>query len=86
VYIGILDKIIYMQPRISLNRNIEKKPWAKHFDFAMLCTWSVLNLVFAIIAFVWFGQDFRGYYAAARVLITGGNPYDYDLVARVLLE
>ena len=33
-----------------------------------------------------YGQDFRGYYAAARVLRESGNPYDYHQVAQVLLE
>lgn len=36
--------------------------------------------------FIEFGQDFRGYYAAARVLLEGGNPYDYNLVAHVLVD
>ena len=64
----------------------EKTPWTARLDFAMLTTWLLLSLVLAIIAFLWFGQDFRGYYAAARVLIAGGNPYDYHQVSPVLLE
>lgn len=55
-------------------------------DFAMLTTWLMLSFILASISFALFGQDFRGYYAAARVLISGGNPYDYHLVAQVLLE
>lgn len=51
----------------------------------MLSLWLVLGVSLAIISFLWFGVDFRGYYAAARVLLAGGNPYDYDLVARELL-
>lgn len=52
----------------------------------MLSAWLILSLTLAALAFIWFGVDFRGYYAAARVLLEGGNPYDYHLVARVLLE
>ena len=39
----------------------------------------------ATSSYLWFGQDFRGYYAAARVLLAGGNPYDYNQLAPVLL-
>lgn len=66
--------------------NIDKTRWTKRFDFSMLSAWLVLSLIVAFIAFVWFGLDFRGYYAAARVLVAGGNPYDYRLVAQVLLD
>lgn len=65
--------------------NIEKTHWTRRFDFAMLSTWLLLGLVLAVVSFLWFGVDFRGYYAAARVLLAGGNPYDYDLVSRELL-
>ena len=40
----------------------------------------------ALIAFLEYGQDFRGYYAAGRVLLAGKNPYEYALVADVLRE
>lgn len=52
----------------------------------MLCTWLSVGVVFCVIAFLRFGKDFRGYYAAADVLMAGENPYDYDLVAQVLLQ
>ena len=39
----------------------------------------------AVASYLWFGQDFRGYYAAARVLLSQGNPYDYSQIAPVLL-
>ena len=64
----------------------EKTRWTDRLDFAMLSVWLLMSLLLAMIAFSWFGQDFRGYYAAARVLIAGGNPYDYHQVAPVLLE
>jgi hypothetical protein len=66
--------------------NAEKPRWINRLDFAMLTMWLMLSVILAIISFVLFGQDFRGYYAAARVLLAGGNPYDYHLVAQVLLD
>lgn len=32
------------------------------------------------------GDDFRGYYAAARVVLDGGDPYDYRVLSQVLLK
>ncbi|MEO8355890.1 MAG: glycosyltransferase family 87 protein [Chloroflexota bacterium] len=55
-------------------------------DFAALCTWIMTSIVMAVFTFFEHGQDFRGYYAAARVLLEGGNPYDYARVAQVLLD
>jgi len=55
-------------------------------DFAALCAWIITSATMAVIAYSWYGQDFPDYYAAARVLLKGGNPYDYSQVASVLLE
>lgn len=55
-------------------------------DFAALCAWIITSATMAVIAFSEYGQDFRGYYAAARVLLQGGNPYDYVQVTNVLLD
>jgi hypothetical protein len=60
--------------------------WQSRLDFAALCVWLILGLVLALIAFTQYGMDFRGYYAATRVLLEGGNPYAYEAVSRVLLE
>jgi len=60
--------------------------FTRRLNFAALAAWLVASILMAIIALVWFGQDFRGYYAAARVVYTGGNPYDYRLVAPELLK
>jgi len=58
----------------------------KLFDFAALCFWIITSFAIAAYVFLVFGQDFRGYYAAARVLLEGGNPYEYSQVARVLID
>ena len=55
-------------------------------DFLALVSWLLISLGLATISYMWGGTDFRGYYAAARVFITGGNPYDYHQVAQVLLS
>jgi len=55
-------------------------------NFAAICLWIITSLTMAVIAYFVHGQDFRGYYAAARVLLGGGNPYDYSQVAAVLLD
>ncbi len=58
----------------------------KLIDFAALCLWIVTSIVIAVYVFIHFGQDFCVYYAAARILLERGNPYDYAQIARVLLE
>jgi hypothetical protein len=55
-------------------------------NFAALCAWLFSSVFMAISSLIWFGQDFRGYYAAARVLLLGGNPYDYEQLVPILLE
>ncbi len=59
---------------------------ANLFTFAALCLWLITSLSMGVFAFLEYGQDFRGYYAAARVLLERGNPYEYAQVARVLVE
>lgn len=56
------------------------------FNFTALCLWLITSMTMAAFAFLEYGQDFRGYYAAARVLVEGSNPYDYAQVARVLVD
>jgi len=63
-----------------------KARWEKLADFTALCAWIITSTTMAVIAFYSYGVDFRGYYSAARVLLNGGNPYDYSLVASVLLD
>jgi len=69
-----------------IKRKSQNDAWARRLDFFTLATWWILGVWLAVISFVLYGMDFRGYYAAARVLLAGGNPYDYQQVAHVLLE
>lgn len=55
-------------------------------DFTALSLWIVTSLVMAAIAFLEYGQDFQWYFAAARILLEGGNPYDYTRISSVMLE
>ena len=55
-------------------------------NFAALCAWLVASVLMAISSLISFGQDFRGYYAAARILLLGGNPYDYKQLVPILLD
>ena len=71
---------------VFLQMTTQKSSWIKRLDFSMLSAWLIMTVALAVIAFVMFGVDFRGYYAAARVLIAGENPYDYRAVAQVLLD
>lgn len=66
--------------------NLKTEKWTKRIDFFFLSAWLMTSFGTALISFLWFGVDFRGYYAAAQVLMAGGNPYDYRQVAAVLLK
>jgi hypothetical protein len=73
-----------------LSRRIQtehsRQAWIRRLNFFALATWLFLSLWLAGISFLLYGMDFRGYYAAARVLLSGGNPYDYQQVVPVLLQ
>ena len=54
-------------------------------NFIALSFLIVLSLALAILAYSFGGVDFGVYYAAGRVLLLGGNPYDYSqLVAEIV--
>lgn len=69
-----------------LKINFETQDWKRRLDFSALAGWIILSLALAVVAYTKYGVDFRGYYAAVRVLMAGGNPYDYHLVANELLS
>jgi hypothetical protein len=66
--------------------NFKSKAWTRRLEFSALAGWLIMSLALAVTAYLGHGVDFRGYYAAARVLLAGGNPYDYKLVAQELLN
>src|SRR5215207_2227097 len=78
---------------MSLNNRLETTmskgqihAWVRRFDFFALSSWLSISVWLAFISFALYGMDFRGYYAAARVLLAGGNPYDYYQIAPMLLQ
>lgn len=60
--------------------------WLRLLDFASLMAFLMLLAGMVWATFSIYGVDFRGYYAASKVLLDGGNPYDYQQVASVLFE
>jgi hypothetical protein len=65
---------------------LDRRQWERLADFAALM--AVVFMIMGIALEVYFrrGLDFRGYYAAARVVLAGGDPYDYRQVVPVLLK
>lgn len=55
-------------------------------DFAMLSAWVGISLVLAVLAFSLGGIDFGVYYAAGRIVLQGGNPYDYDQLSTAIIS
>lgn len=58
----------------------------RHLNLAAQLTFFFTLVGFGFIAFIGGGVDFRGYYAAATLVMRGGNPYDYAQLAPVLKE
>jgi hypothetical protein len=46
----------------------------------------LVMLYIGVEVYLFYGVDFRGYYAAARAVLAGEDPYDYRVVSAVLLE
>ena len=55
-------------------------------EFASLAGFILVLVGFGYIAFSRGGVDYRGYHAAAMLVLRGGNPYDYAQLAPVLEE
>jgi hypothetical protein len=56
------------------------------FDFAALVIFVILSIALAIFAYSFGGVDFNVYYAAARVMLDGGNPYDFQQLAPQIIS
>lgn len=50
-------------------------------EFAAFCFLAVASLSLAVLAYSFGGVDFGVYYAAGRVFLQGGNPYEYSQLA-----
>lgn len=47
-------------------------------DFSAFVVFAILSIALAVLAYSFGGVDFNVYYAAARVTLAGGNPYDFQ--------
>ncbi len=72
--------------RLLATAKAQSDIWLRRFAFFALVSWLSISVWLAVISFLLYGMDFRGYYAAARVLLVGGNPYDYHQVASMLQQ
>lgn len=55
-------------------------------DFAVLLFWVSISMLLAWSAYSLGGVDFNVYYAAGRVTLQGGNPYDYNQLATEIVS
>jgi hypothetical protein len=73
------------QRRLPFAR-LSGEQWERLFDAAALATLILFLLYIGVDVYLFHGVDFRGYYAAARAVLEGGDPYDYRVVSKVLLR
>jgi alpha-1,2-mannosyltransferase len=65
---------------------LSARAWSRLATAGAYTALAVILLATAWAAYASGGQDFRGYYAAAKVVAQGGDPYDYQLVANELVR
>lgn len=65
---------------------IENKVTHSKTDFMALSFLIVLSTALAILAFSFGGVDFGVYYAAGRVFLQGGNPYDFSQLVQEIVS
>lgn len=64
-----------------------KKPFSfTRNEFAAFALFLVTSLSLAWLAYSFGGVDFGVYYAAGRVMLNGGNPYDYNQLAGEIIS
>lgn len=55
-------------------------------NFTFFALFIIVSIALAWLAFSFGGVDFKVYYAAARVMLHGGNPYDYEQLAPQIIS
>jgi hypothetical protein len=55
-------------------------------NFMMLIIFIVLSIALAVFAYLYGGVDFGVYYAAGRIYLQGGNPYDYSQLSKEIIS
>ena len=71
-----------MLPFVGLGR----KEWERLADASALLALALVVVLSSAAVYLYYGVDFRAFYAAGAVILAGGDPYDYRQVAAVLLE
>jgi hypothetical protein len=69
-------------PFVSLG----KKGWERLADASALLALVLVIVASGFAVYFYYGVDFRAFYAAASVVLAGGDPYDYRQIAAVLEE
>jgi hypothetical protein len=64
--------------------NLHREEWLRLADAAAIVALAVCAVYTVAAAATYQGGDFRAFYAAGKVTLEGGNPYDYASVSRVL--
>lgn len=62
------------------------KLFASRLGFITFSSFMVLSAALAVLAYSYGGVDFGVYYAAGRVLLHGGNPYDYAQLSKEIVS
>jgi hypothetical protein len=66
--------------------NLSRNEWERLANASGLLAFALVVVFSSYAVYATYGHDFRGYYAAARVALAGGDPYDYEQVAPALQE
>jgi hypothetical protein len=64
--------------------NLHREEWLRLADAAAIVALVVCASYALAAAAAYQGGDFRAFYAAGKVALDGGNPYDYASISRVL--
>lgn len=69
-------------PFVGLGR----EGWERLADASALLALALVVVLSGVAVYLYYGVDFRAFYAAGSVALAGGDPYDYEQIAAVLLE
>jgi hypothetical protein len=65
---------------------LDRAGWIRLADGAALLATVLIGAAMIAATLLWFGVDFRAFYAAGRLVANGQDPYDYELTVPILLE
>jgi hypothetical protein len=82
---GAVDNMRKRPSRLPFS-GLSGEQWERLFDAAALAVLILFLLYIGVEVYLFYGVDFRGYYAAARAVLEGEDPYDYGVVSQILLR